>query len=103
MSNLNLKEVYTQEKKAFLNSLPNDKTLKDVIQFDIALFEDATANQLSQSTTVGTKVETLNREVAQLEAEVQALTQESADQDAANETSKKAYMDLIDAIVQEHK
>ena len=103
MSNLNLKEVYTQEKKAFLNSLPNDKTLKDVIQFDIALFEDATATELSQSTTVGTKVETLNREVAQLEAEVQALTQESADQDAAFETSKKAYMDLIDAIVQEHK
>ena len=103
MSNLNLKEVYTQEKKAFLNSLPNDKTLKDVIQFDIALFEDATATELSQSTTVGTKVETLNNEVAQLEAEVQALTQESADQDAAFETSKKAYMDLIDAIVQEHK
>lgn len=103
MSNLNLKEVYTQEKKAFLNSLPNDKTLKDVIQFDITLFEAETANQLSQSTTVGTKVETLNNEVAQLEAEVQALTQESADQDAAFETSKKAYMDLIDAIVQEHK
>lgn len=103
MSNLNLKAVYTNQKNVFLNSLPNDNTLKEVIQLDIALFEAETANQLSQSTTLSTKVETLNREVAQLEAEIQALTQESEDQQAAFETSKKAYMDLIEAIVQKHK
>lgn len=98
-----LKRAYDKEKKDFFNSLPNDEVLKELMEFNISLFDSQLAQQTGQQTSMTEKVEALTQDISTLKGEVQTLTQESTDKDAASETLKQEYLEVINRIVQERK